>query len=696
MNAIRINLGLVLATLLILAAAAPAAADDELSARHRRWLREEVIYIITAEEREAFGQLDSNELRDRFIETFWERRDPTPGTFRNEFREEHSRRIEYANMHFGPRSRSTGWRTERGRIYIMLGEPKERQQFPNNATIYPCELWFYSADSRLPGISFFYIIFYRRGGASDYEVYHPQIDGPEALSVYGSIGHSRDQILQELSIIHFELAQAAVSLNPMDPAGTLASEVLLGHVDNYPEYAVDGSWATTFVEMRGQVDVTYTFRPVEVRALAHVFSPPAGGQQLHFAFMLMPEDIDIGLYEDEYFGAFEIIPSLDDTAGTTIFQDSINAEIAWSREEFSEHRSRPLMFADIVPIIPGDYNLTVSVRNKFSRTYFIFTLAVQVPEPGPDTFQLSELLINNGYERGENDSATATFASPFRFFNIQYSPSATNEFASSDNVHVFCELYYPPGAGAQAALGDLVFDFDIYRDDQLLKRLTHIIPQARVNPMGIVYMSRQLLIDDLERGSYRLEVTARAERGGQSTSRTALFSIRAPEEIPRPSMLPLHERLDMGSSEMRFVRGQEFLAAGHSEMAIETFREVLQQDPQHVGAAMELARALIDSGLFEEAFTTLREVERNDPNNRQLVLLLAEACVGREELSLAIGYMERLLFINANDVEVLNRAGGLYRLTNQLERARERWQRSLTINPDQPEIQRELESLEPQ
>ena len=99
------------------------AAKQELSSTYKKWLNEDVRWIITPEELSAFKQLSNDEERDAFIEQFWLRRDPTPDTPENEYKEEHYRRIAYANEHFP--AGIPGWRTDRGRIYIMYGPPDQ-------------------------------------------------------------------------------------------------------------------------------------------------------------------------------------------------------------------------------------------------------------------------------------------------------------------------------------------------------------------------------------------------------------------------------------------------------------------------------------------------------------------------------------------------------------------------------------------
>lgn len=116
---------------------------------YQKWLQEDVAYIITPQEKEAYQRLQTDTERQQFIEQFWLRRDPTPGTPRNEFQEEHYRRLAYANEHFGFED-TAGWRTDRGRIYIEFGPPDERDVFEKGGTasngkpiLMPLERWRY-------------------------------------------------------------------------------------------------------------------------------------------------------------------------------------------------------------------------------------------------------------------------------------------------------------------------------------------------------------------------------------------------------------------------------------------------------------------------------------------------------------------------------------------------------------------------
>jgi GWxTD domain-containing protein len=126
----------------------------EVSNVYKKWLNEDATYIITPEEEATFKSLATDQERDNFIEQFWLRRDPTPDTAENEFKEEHYRRIQYANERFA--AGVPGWKTDRGMIYIKFGKPDEITSHPmggpyqrpaeeggGNTETYPFEVWRY-------------------------------------------------------------------------------------------------------------------------------------------------------------------------------------------------------------------------------------------------------------------------------------------------------------------------------------------------------------------------------------------------------------------------------------------------------------------------------------------------------------------------------------------------------------------------
>ena len=150
------RLGIWTAALAVAGLAGPLTAQtvEELRGPFKRWLDEDVPYIISGEERKAFVQMATDEEREHFIKSFWMRRDPTPDSIENEYKEEHYRRIAYANARYA--SGIPGWKTDRGRTYITQGPPDEIEAHPSGGqyrrpsregggftSTHPFEIWRY-------------------------------------------------------------------------------------------------------------------------------------------------------------------------------------------------------------------------------------------------------------------------------------------------------------------------------------------------------------------------------------------------------------------------------------------------------------------------------------------------------------------------------------------------------------------------
>ena len=167
----------------------------ELKRVYKDWIEKDVAYIITDEERRAFKKLATDEEREQFIEQFWRRRDPDPDTDENEFKEEYYERIAYANERFA--SGIPGWKTDRGRIYIMYGKPDEIESHPaggpyerpsweggGSTSTYPFEIWFYRY---LPGVgSGIEIEFVDPTGTGEYRIARNPSEKDALLNIPGA------------------------------------------------------------------------------------------------------------------------------------------------------------------------------------------------------------------------------------------------------------------------------------------------------------------------------------------------------------------------------------------------------------------------------------------------------------------------------------------------------------------------------
>ncbi|MCK7479399.1 MAG: GWxTD domain-containing protein [Candidatus Moduliflexus flocculans] len=169
---------------LALLAALPAAAQKpnvkDLAPRFRQWL-DLVAYHIQPVEKDVFMKLTSDRDRDVFVETFWKQRDPTPGTPENEYRDELVKRFKYCNEFYGRGTTREGWKTDMGRIHMILGPPASVEHFEASIGLVPCYSWSFYGDARRDLPPQFYLLFYQRGGVGEFKLYDPVTDGPSRL-----------------------------------------------------------------------------------------------------------------------------------------------------------------------------------------------------------------------------------------------------------------------------------------------------------------------------------------------------------------------------------------------------------------------------------------------------------------------------------------------------------------------------------
>src|SRR3984957_7406939 len=238
--------GTIAALLLVMVALAPVcpvAAQkkskqkvQKLEKGYQEFLDRDAVYFITREERNSFLKLTSDDERDQFIQNFWELRNPTPGSAENKFKDEVYERISYANSHFGAGANEEGGRTDRGRAYITLGPPQQKEVHYNASNLFPLEVWFYSYNHpSLP--PFFYIMFYKHEGFGDFRFYSPFVDGPDKLTSGTEYINDRQgsirAIQESVGPLVARLSQSLIPGEPIDPSQdrpSLQSDAMLATI----------------------------------------------------------------------------------------------------------------------------------------------------------------------------------------------------------------------------------------------------------------------------------------------------------------------------------------------------------------------------------------------------------------------------------------------------------------------------------
>ena len=149
MNPLKICVPLLVVVTILCASTQIFAKQNQtqLGAEYSKWLNEDVRWLITDKEREEFLRLKGDDARDEFVREFWGRRNPTPGSQHNSFKEEHYRRLAFANEHFA--AGTPGWKTDRGHLYIVHGSPDDITSHEATETTAPSQIWLYHLVDKL-------------------------------------------------------------------------------------------------------------------------------------------------------------------------------------------------------------------------------------------------------------------------------------------------------------------------------------------------------------------------------------------------------------------------------------------------------------------------------------------------------------------------------------------------------------------
>ena len=654
------------AALLVLVGS-PAAAQDGMAPRHRAWLEEEVVYIIAETERQAFLRLEGEDLRDAFIEAFWERRDPNPTTAENEYREEHYARIEYANEFYGRDTGRAGWRTDRGRFHIVLGPPRTREDFSHSSALYPAELWFYNDPAlRQHGVPpFFYLLFFRRFGAGEMRLYSPVEDGPWALLIQpepfiqGDFRQVLELAFDELHEISPELASAALSFRTDE--GTNFADVrafgtvsLMDEIYRSPTYGIDTGYAERFDF--GSVESDYLFNYVPSAGFHHVLPGP-GGYYLHWAIeipnesVIVVRDAEIGRYGAVFIASIEI--SARDDPETVLYDDRAESFFAVSEEEAAA-LGQPFLFRGVVPVIPGSHHLRIVVRNRACpsrdeeecrRAYTLLEAPVEVPELQFEAPALTDPVLAHGSDLLGGDPLYRGY----RFGRRSLRPNPAGVFAAGTTLYLLSEpLNAPEDARVEWTVAP---DPDRFVGEEPPAPVSGEVP-ARGDRDGPLVLSQSLA--GLPGGRYLAAVLLLDGAGTELARREVRFQISPRVTLARPLV-------DGGLGEIRpelagapeLVRARQWEAAANPAMARAFAEEAVRVGPNYVPARELLAKYFLEGDAPAEAVTLLGPVFEAYPDRYETAARLGEARVRTGDFEGALGPLSRALELRAPDADLL-------------------------------------------
>ena len=357
----------VLAVLFLIVALVHAADQPKgapLRQSDKQWL-DVVYWIISDYEKQAFLTLKSDDDRDKFIKAFWENRDPTPGSEKNEFKDEHYKRFEYATKQYGRSTSVPGWKTDRGKIYILLGKPRSSSSAVKIPFEYePMELWQYAQYKGygLPGSM--YLLFFQQNGVGDYRLYSPIQDGIKALFTpqSGNIMKTEEELYDYMSqTLDPETAHAAYSSipteggNPLDPdVGQITAEMITAKIQNAKNYDLQKrKYVEDFIFDRPSVQVYTSIETGGIRDGIYWFQAPNGYFYIDYAVEYEPDKLDIGQYEN-YYTSLTVDGSIATPDHTQVEQILSSHEINLTPEQFNKVKNLPFQFQGRRPLFPGE------------------------------------------------------------------------------------------------------------------------------------------------------------------------------------------------------------------------------------------------------------------------------------------------------------------------------------------------------
>jgi GWxTD domain-containing protein len=506
---------------------------QELSKTYKTWLNEDVAYIITPEERQAFLQLSNDEERDQFIEQFWLRRDPTPDTPENEFKEEHYARIAYANEHFA--AGIPGWKTDRGRIYIMYGKPDEIDSHPSGGlydrsvdegggttSTYPFEDWRYRY---IEGIGNEVIIeFVDKCMCNEYKISTDPNDKDALLNVPGAGMTTAEQM---------GLANKADRITGI----------------NQNQYGNHGINSTTGGDEFSRIELLAKLNtppPVKFKDLEEVVTHKIRTNMMPFdvrtdfvkvtndtvltpiTIQMKNKDITFVDKDGVQRGTVNIFGRLTTISGRVAqtFEDTVQVDVP--EELLSRTIENSSVYWKALPLKPGMYKLDVVLKDVNGDRTGWYSRGIRVPEYSDDKLANSSLILADLMEKvAAKNVGTGSFVIGQTKVRPRVEPADGKPatFKRNQSLNLWMQVYNL-AMNDKTKKPDATFEYDIV-NQQTNKSVLHVVESTAqmVNPGDQVTLEKTMALNNLDPGLYRLTVKVHDNVSGQDISPAARFAV---------------------------------------------------------------------------------------------------------------------------------------------------------------------------
>jgi len=662
-------------------------SELKLPEQYRLWLEEEVVYIITPRERDVFRKLETDKERDIFVEAFWKHRDPTPGTPQNEFKDEHYKRIKYANEYFGRGSPRPGWMTDQGRIHIILGPPRNIEDHSSINGVYPVQIWSYDGDPDYGLPTGFNIIFFKKRGMGEYVLYSPVDDGPDSLIADWGTNLTADVMdeqaaYRELAKLAPNLAYQTLSLipgeRPMSGTVSLASTRLLGSVFSYPQKKVEDTYAEALLKYKDVIEVDYSANYIASDSSLYVIKDEIGHFMVHYS--IEPKKISVDSYGDKYSTNYELDGRISDTNGNTIFQYMKEFPLSFSGPELQDLGAKSLAIQDLFPLVPGTYKFDLLLKNTVSKEFTTFEGTVKIPEDSALP-AITPLVL--GYRLEKSASPAAEFI-PFRVKEGQLLTPARKTFTQKENLIVFFQvLGLPPELRSAGQLRYAV----LRKEAPFLSQIKKISEYQNAPDFLEVFPLQEFPPD-----YYKIKVSVLDSRGAEVLAQDEDFEITAAPSIGRPLVVSKVMPAS-GAEEYDYEQGLQLLNLKRNKDALLLLEKAYAKNPSQLKYALGLSQCLFIEGQYQRVKDILSPL-RGEKATDLVLYFLGKSAHSLGQLDAAIAdYSEYLSRFGLN-LEILNLLGTAHYQKGNFAEALRAWKRSLEINPGQENIKKLVQSIE--
>ena len=676
---------------------------EALPEAHRKWLVEEVPYLITDREKRVFLTLTSERQRQAFVDKFWRQRDLNPSTPENEFRDEHYERLDYVNNWFGRDTFRKGWQTDRGRYFILLGKPRSIQNYEARDEIYPTELWFYNnSELKRFGLpAFFYLLFWRRHGVGELQLYDPISDGPPALltGYQPERRDFRDEVERAYEILYEfdpEVANAAMSFRTDEqditrfqavPFGSLS---LLQDIHEVPFRGLDDSYADRLDFERGAIEADYLFTYVPGHTAMAVLPGPEDASFLHWVvqvdaqYTAFVRNEDRATFDTSFIGTVDIVLRDDPEQVVTEFRQE--SFVSLNDEQSRGTLQRPFAWAGVTPLIPGEHTVRIVLRNRAcgsrseedcTKSYTLAEAEVSAP-PKDGAPRLSDLVLGRRIE-----SARPRYR-PFRLGSAGVAPNPQAVYAIGEN---FVAAVAPDSAPEGSVVRFRIVSREPLTDGEVAYESE--APAVADAASGFVALDFSLL--DIGAGRYQLAAELLDRAGGVLSSKRAEFTVS-----PRGNLVEAGFHgvmLPFGPENPGFTSlaiGEQLMGLDRQEEARPVLESALALAPR-LGRARELLASIeMEAGRAERVVELLEPVYAEVQDRYDLLRVLGEAYFHQARYEEAEDLLGRAVLLEAPDARSLNLLGLARLQVSDFPGAREAFRRSLALDADQPEVEQAL------